>query len=305
MIFDQFQRYQTISRLLDEIRMKEKFCKLNILEVGANSQKTLGKFTSDDIFYTDLQVPEGFENDPDFFVADATNLKEIEDNSYDVVVASDVYEHIPEEKRSAFINEIHRVSRLAVILCFPIGSPEVEAAEKKVNEIYKRMFGEDHRWLIEHIINGLPRLNEFEKMLTQSQIKYTGFQHGGLSNWISLQFTQLCLWDMSGLPQADILDNIYNGKYYYQDTDSENYRVFYMLCKGINVNEYDKVCKGLFKDQGNHNNLKEECNRLAIEGIYKKVGETNHLVSQLLDIVAKQNKVIEDLRNEIFNGRGV
>jgi hypothetical protein len=267
--------------------------------VGANSYKTLGKFTSDEIFYTDLQVPAGLENAPNFFATDATNLIEIKDNIYDVVVASDVFEHIPEDKRSVFISEIHRVSRLAVILCFPIGSPEVEAAEKKVNEIYKRMFGEDHRWLIEYIINGLPGLSEFEKMLKQYQIKYTGFSHGGLSNWISLQFTQFCLWDMSGLSQADVLDNIYNEIYYVQDSDSENYRVFYLLCKGVNVDEYDKVCKGLFEDAGNLNSLKEECNQLAIEGIYKKVGETNHLVSQLIDIVAKQNKVIEDLRKEL------
>lgn len=49
-------------------------------------------------------------------------------------------------------------------MCFPIGNEVTEAAERKVNERYKELFGEDHRWLIEHIENGLPVLADVEKV---------------------------------------------------------------------------------------------------------------------------------------------
>ena len=101
--YDQYQRYKTISTVVEKIKAKFGLKKVKILEVGANAQKNLGKFlTDDEIFYTDLEVPEGFEDDDHFFVADATNLVGIKEESYDVIIASDVFEHIPKELREKF-----------------------------------------------------------------------------------------------------------------------------------------------------------------------------------------------------------
>ena len=100
--FDQYQRYKTISVIAEKIKANEKIEKLKILEVGANAQKNLGKFLEDEIFYTDISMPEGFENDENFFVADATNLVEVKNDEYDIVVASDVFEHIPSDLREKF-----------------------------------------------------------------------------------------------------------------------------------------------------------------------------------------------------------
>ena len=88
MVFDQYQRYETISRMISIIKRQEETEKFKILEVGANAQKTLSNFISDEIFFTDIQEIEELKDDDHFFVADATNLDGIENDEYDIVVAN-------------------------------------------------------------------------------------------------------------------------------------------------------------------------------------------------------------------------
>lgn len=86
--FDQYQRYRTLSNICLKIKSYNQINILKILEVGANSQKNLGRMLKEEvIYYTDIDVPKGMENDPYFFSADATSLVGIDDNSYDVVIA--------------------------------------------------------------------------------------------------------------------------------------------------------------------------------------------------------------------------
>ena len=145
--FDQYQRYKTISVIAEKIKANEKIEKLKILEVGANAQKNLGKFLEDEIFYTDISMPEGFENDENFFVADATNLVEVKNDEYDIVVASDVFEHIPSDLSEKFLTELYRVSKYAVVFCFPFLTEYTSEAEERANRYYQTLYGEDYIWL--------------------------------------------------------------------------------------------------------------------------------------------------------------
>ena len=205
MFFDQFQRYHTAAELIRRMDsaspgasqtpaglpednadtgVSKTAPALRILEVGANEHRDLGKEMPDaEIWYTDLHLPESMEGDDHCFTADATDLNGVEDNAYDYTIAMDVFEHIPPEKRAAFLTEVARVSKTAAVICFPYNATEVAAAEAEVNDMYRELFGESHPWLREHIENGLPDRTKVEEVLNNANIRHVSFTHGSLAVW--------------------------------------------------------------------------------------------------------------------------
>ena len=55
-----------------------------------------------------------WKDEEHFSVRDATNLKGFADSSYDLVISSDFFEHVPEENIDAVANEMRRVSKEAI-----------------------------------------------------------------------------------------------------------------------------------------------------------------------------------------------
>ena len=201
MFFDQYQRYHTAAEVIRALQRSPavpgtttaegasavgaaREQSPRILEVGANEHRDLGKELPDaEIWYTDLHLPESMEGDDHCFTADATDLKDVEDNAYDFCVAMDVFEHIPKERRKAFLTELYRVCKTAAVICFPYNAPAVVQAEHEVNEMHCELFGEDHPWLIEHMENGLPDRAFVDNTLTEAGIRFTAFTHGSVAVW--------------------------------------------------------------------------------------------------------------------------
>lgn len=84
-------------------------------------------------------------------------------NSFDVVCAIDVLEHIPKSKRGDFIARLFEVSSKRVILSFPIGGKKHIEYEKETLKWLKNK-GVDVFYLEEHIKNGLPTFDEIEEL---------------------------------------------------------------------------------------------------------------------------------------------
>jgi len=78
-----------------------------------------------------------------------------EDAAFDVVVASDVLEHIVPQDRSIFLAELLRVARRLVIFSFP--SESSARAEDLILSIIP-----DNKWLKEHRQQGLPSRSDIE-----------------------------------------------------------------------------------------------------------------------------------------------
>lgn len=80
--------------------------------------------------------------------------------TFDVATSLDALEHVPPEARRAFVAELVRVTRRRVVLCCPLGSPEHSAAEQEIHAWYQSVTGQTHPWLVEHLQNGLPTLED-------------------------------------------------------------------------------------------------------------------------------------------------
>ncbi len=100
------------------------------------------------------------------------------DASFDAAVSLDVLEHIPRGQRELHFTELRRVARRSVVLCCPLGSPSHTAAEEDIARWYRDETGEPHRFLEEHIANGLPTAGEIEAMAAAAGLDPDLLFHG-------------------------------------------------------------------------------------------------------------------------------
>lgn len=239
-IYDQYQRYNNVSILINRFRSPGK--SFRILEVGANEHRNLEKFLPDDkITYLDIELPEHLLNDPQYLLGDATDM-EFEDDKYDIVVALDVFEHIPEAKRNQFIDELQRVSKEFFVITAPFDSTKVVKAEIAANSIYKGIFGKDFIWLQEHRDNGLPNLNSLENyLLSKKNITYKIIGHGNIDIWekmMKIHFFTAYNPKLNFF--RDEIDRFYNSMIFEWDYLEESYRKIVIVSKQINIDSLDK-----------------------------------------------------------------
>lgn len=306
--FDQYQRYETISRLI-EYHRKSPEQHFDILELGANEHKDMALFMPNDrILFTDIYLTSTMEADPDFQMADGTDLP-FEDRSFDFVAAADVFEHIPPEKRTQFLSEAYRVARIGVLLSFPHDSPDVIGAENRVNEYYKAFTGEDFIWLKEHRDNSLPVLEEVNKCLDRLGGGYFSFCHGDIRVWEKMwysNFDALLSPNAQGFHQE--LYSFYNNSIYLSDISDNCYRVFYVISKKDD-NGWKEYADSMWEKTGNaeattfldsltaaQRDLHVLC---KIKGLNETVIEKDRLVQDLTNSIEEKEHHIQELNAHI------
>lgn len=141
---DQYSRNFIISKGIREYKKLHNLEKVRILDVGGRKGE-LDLFLDPGDELKLLDIRPGKEKN--LLVGDATDMKEFPDGHFDIVTSGDVFEHIPKEKREAFVQECLRVSKEMVVLAAPFDMPGVSESEIKANEFFKRINGTDHQWL--------------------------------------------------------------------------------------------------------------------------------------------------------------
>lgn len=179
-------------------------------------------------------IDQESSDEKDFIQGDALDMP-FEDNSFDVVVSCDVLEHIPANKREQFIAEMTRVSKGFVVIGAPFDQQGVGESEKAANAFYKNIAKQDHRWLIEHIENGLPSLSRTEAYLKKSKLHYSYFRHLSLDIWdLTTQIHFLNAAYGSSKSIKKLAKNTY-AEYYDQlcelDYSDTGYRTFFVINK--------------------------------------------------------------------------
>ncbi|MEL6907258.1 MAG: class I SAM-dependent methyltransferase, partial [Planctomycetota bacterium] len=182
--FDQFQRYELVRALLDDVRSPGET--YDVLDVGGRTA-LLRRFLTEDR----IQLVDVDPSDADGLVLGSGARLPFADGSFDAVAAFDTLEHVPPALREAFVAECARVARRYVILAGPYDSPRVAEAEELLLDFLRRRLNWEHRYLKEHRVNGLPDREETTRGFEAAGARVESFGHGALDRWLALMAIEL------------------------------------------------------------------------------------------------------------------
>lgn len=148
--YDIYERHKKVGELIGKVK--------TVLDVGG--QLKLLSFFCNAEKITVANVP-GSQEQSDVIIKG--NKLPFAANSFQIVCAIDVLEHIPPNDRKAFIKDLLRVAGEKVIISFPIGTSQHIEYEKKLQKDLEKN-GADVTYLKEHIKYGLPNLDEVKNI---------------------------------------------------------------------------------------------------------------------------------------------
>jgi SAM-dependent methyltransferase len=100
------------------------------------------------------------------------------DDAFDVVTSIDVLEHLPADSRRRHLEELVRVARAQAVACCPLGTEAHVRAERELAEWHVSTTGEPHRFLEEHLVNGLPSEPELRELVADLPFAFELYFHG-------------------------------------------------------------------------------------------------------------------------------
>ncbi len=175
--FDQFQRYKHVTDILNALGHLD--AKDSILEVGAKRSR-LTAFLPETADYTGTDME--WDDVPHFFAGDGTNIN-LTDQTADVVIAVDVFEHIPPDKRQAFLEEMLRLAGKTVIIAGPFDTPHAAACDALVERFRASRGIGKHEYLDEHLQFGLPNMDETGEFFAGADCTVAILPNGHVGWW--------------------------------------------------------------------------------------------------------------------------
>src|SRR3989344_1075693 len=96
-------------------------------------------------------------------------------DSFDVVTAIDVLEHVPKKERLKFIDSLKLISKNIIIISFPLGTKNHIEYEKEIEKWLENK-NQEITYLKEHISLGLPSEEEIREIIKNENAKllYSG-----------------------------------------------------------------------------------------------------------------------------------
>jgi SAM-dependent methyltransferase len=123
------------------------------------------------------------------------------DATFDLVVTSDVLEHVIPADRTRFLAELGRVSRDAVLVGAPFFHPASREIEHQLNACSEALTGTRHPWLHEHLANGLPEVEATRAALSPGRTTSL-LPAAPLDDWIAFQWGALARDLLQGFDAA-------------------------------------------------------------------------------------------------------
>ena len=112
---EEYDTLETFIRYFYQIDQTRKLNPKNILEIGIGNKTVSNYFKQHGMEVTTCDFDKNLEPD---YIADIRELP-FEDNSFDVVLASEILEHLPWESVDSALAELRRVSKKYVIISIP------------------------------------------------------------------------------------------------------------------------------------------------------------------------------------------
>jgi O-antigen biosynthesis protein len=235
--FDLYQRTRDIAEIVEIIARETGRQQLRILDVGGfrveaaeRKDLLLREFLGEHVVYAlDLA-----ECDIRGYVRGNGLQLPFKDGVFDVVVSSDVFEHIPGPKRGEFVGELLRVTAMKgfVVLGAPFFSGITALAEEILFEFVHKTLYVGQAQLKEHIENGLPMAADLEKMLRENGLAFTCFDSGRLDGWLMRLMVEHYLMTIPDTQRLrTMLNRYYNMESYESDHAGEGYRKVFVMAK--------------------------------------------------------------------------
>ena len=134
-----------------------------VLDVGSKG-RGIGLFHHAEFIGVDLSFPRTKEKYLIPIQGSVLNLPFCS-RSFDVVVCSDVFEHLHEEDRTVALRELLRVARKGLVIGFPTGDA-ARTSDRFIAEMMRRRGRDLPHWLEEHLNNGPVDSERFEAELS-------------------------------------------------------------------------------------------------------------------------------------------
>jgi len=238
--FDLYQRTRDIAEIVGIIAGETGRQRLRILDVGGFRLEAAGRkdlllrefLPGREIYALDLAVCD-IPDIRGYIQGNALQLP-FKDGVFDVVVSSDVYEHIPGPGRGEFIRELLRV--LAADGFAALGAPffreKTVLAEEILFEFIHKTLYVGQAQLKEHIENGLPTAAGLEQMFRENRLAFTCFDSGRLDGWLMRMMVEHYLMTIPDTQRLrTMLNRYYNMCSYESDHDGEGYRKVFVIAK--------------------------------------------------------------------------
>lgn len=274
---------------------------IKILDVGGGSPymaSVLKESTPNHQLTTIDILPKPSDFYGRYIQGDATKMP-FESKSFEMVISTDVMEHIPDTNKEAFIRECMRVAKKYVIIAAPFNTEGVDKAEHVVNDLNIKLFGENQPWLNEHFINKKPELHK-----TLQFIKKLGFETetvgtNNIYDWVLSTHINLIEASLGlGKKKLDKLNwSINKDKFNNGNTTPPFYRYFIVIFKEKPTDKVIKNLGQLVNSKISHSN-NVEYNHELINLIVDKIIKSE---KELKEIKLLSDKQMDVLKNQIDN----
>jgi hypothetical protein len=222
--FDLYSRHRILQSVAECARKRHGQAVLDVLDVGGFPCYAPRFLPLDRVMVADVVDPEGPAPAARYVRADGAALP-FADGSFDVVSSLDSLEHVPPERREAYVAELLRVTRRYVLILAPFGQPETELAERILAEFVRVFDEEESPQLEEHHAYGLPELAQWVDFVRSRGFACVSFPSGYVYNWLPMMLVKyylVALPDTLDLHHA--LDRFYNSMLQASDTRAPGYR---------------------------------------------------------------------------------
>jgi SAM-dependent methyltransferase len=174
------RRHSLLLTELERIRSAEQADRLSVLDFGgasgalATTMSLYGRDRAYRVLLADIDT-EALAGKDSAIILDPAGSIPLPDDSVDVAVSSDVFEHIPPAERGRWAAELGRVARLGQLHTFPADSADgtwrSTAADVEFDRWYQDTFGERERWTTEHLATNEPTVEEMGALFPGAQVR--------------------------------------------------------------------------------------------------------------------------------------
>lgn len=298
--FDLYGRYAIVRDIVNINRDGQ--TRYKILDVGGRGNLLKKFLPLDDVSYLDPYVDTDDEN---YIEGDGCDIP-LEDDTFDFVVSSDVFEHIEPSKRRVFLAENLRVAKYGVVLGAVFHSRERKLAETYANDSYRHISrGEDHFWLSEHIKNGLPRADEVEELLREKDLGFQKIMNNDLRLWEYLLCSSFVFLAAGKVEMLKDFNEFYNEVIFPVDHGDDSYRTIYFIKNIEGLKDLEPGKGGV--DLSLHLEAIKNITQLLSQVYLEDKEKYELVVSDLLEkeaLVSRQKEELEEKKRELHAAHG-